>query len=178
MLRQIISPEFTIRLAVTDDCQELASVKRKVWESTYRGIYPDAKIDNFDVKVQAEKFLKIITNPDIKLFVAVNRGKIVGYMSCGAPIRPYKDYEQEIGLLYVLKDHQGMGIGKAFFELATKEIREGGYEEFFISCNKFNANARNFYEYMGGKLVSVDDDKADKSEVQVKYHYNVKKEAL
>ena len=178
MLRQIIKSEVNIRPAIPGDCRELALVKRKVWETTYRGIYPDRKLDEYDIKSQEEKFLKILSNSEIQFFVADVDGQIVGYMSCGAPIRPFRDYKQEIGLLYVLQEYQGHGLGKAFFELGASEIGKKGYEEFFISCNKFNSSARRFYEHMGGELVHTDEDKADRSEVQVKYHYRIKKDNL
>lgn len=178
VLRQIIKSEINIRPAVPGDCRELALIKRKVWETTYRGIYPDRKLDDYDVKSQVEKFLKILSNPEIKLFVATKEEKIIGYMSCGAPVRPFGDYKQEIGLLYVLQEYQGHGLGKTFFELGAREIGKRGYEEFFISCNKFNSNARKFYGHMGGKLVHTDEDKADRSEVQVKYHYTIKKDTI
>ena len=48
------------------------------------------------------------------------------------------------------------------------------YDEFFISCNKYNYNARKFYEKMGGILIHEDDDNEDKSLVQVKYLYGKK----
>ena len=32
-----------IRIATDEDCRSLATLKRRVWETTYRGIYPDEK---------------------------------------------------------------------------------------------------------------------------------------
>jgi hypothetical protein len=40
--------DYVIRLATEKDCNELARVKHNCWETTYRGIYSDEKIDNFD----------------------------------------------------------------------------------------------------------------------------------
>lgn len=48
------------------------------------------------------------------------------------------------------------------------------YKGFFISCNKYNTNARKFYEKMGGQLIAEDADNDNKREVQVKYHYEIK----
>ena len=94
-------------------------------------------------------------------------------MSCGVPIRPFEDYEQEIGLLYLLKEYRGNGIGSELFDLATEVITIAGYDRFFISCNKYNEPAKKFYEKMGGKLVHEDLDNEDKSIPQVKYHYDI-----
>lgn len=48
-------------------------------------------------------------------------------MDCGVPYRPYKDYQQEMGLLYLLKEYQRKGIGKRLFNIAANKIKESGY---------------------------------------------------
>ena len=141
---------------------------------TYRGIYSDEKIDDFDYKKNSEKFLKIINNPNIDLYVVEDSGRLVGYMDCGAPYRPYKEFKQEIGLLYLLKEYQRKGIGKELFNLATNRIKENGYNEFFVCCNKYNLNAQEFYKKMGGIIDNIDDDDADKAVPQIVFKYKVK----
>lgn len=164
-----------IHEAEIKDCYEIAVLKRDVWNTTYRGIYPDTKLDNYDIEENAAKFEKIIANPDIFLFVARDSDRIVGYMSCGKPYRPFQNYEQEIGLLYILNEYQNLGIGKELFSTGFKKIKQSGYNEFFISCNKYNLNALEFYKKMGGKVIHIDEDTdtEDKSAVQVKFHYQV-----
>lgn len=166
---------YNIRLALKKDCNELSKLKHNIWQDTYRGIYSDDKIDNFDYEKNKFKFLSLVNNPDIKLYVVEDRDKIVGYMSFGVPIRPFKDYEQEIGLLYILKEYQGRGIGKKLFNLAYNSIKKKGFREFFISCNKYNVSAQKFYEKMGGEIISIDEDNEDKSISQVKYLYKINK---
>lgn len=166
--------EYEIRLATIEDCRELAQVKRKAWETTYREIYPDERIDNFDFSDQEKKFTKIISNESINLYVVLDEnGAIIGYMSCGKPLRKFKDYEQEIGLLYLLAPYQRNGLGRRLFLLANEKIKNNGYNEFFISCNKYNFKAQKIYEKMGGIKIHTDEDAEDKSVPQVKYHYNV-----
>ena len=165
--------EFNIRYAELMDCKKLSMVKRKVWETTYIGIYPDEKLDNYDYKKNEEKFISIINNKNVELYVVESENKIIGYMECGTPIRPFSDYNQEIGLLYLLKEYQGYGIGKKLFLLGYSRIKEKGVNEFFISCNKYNLNGQKFYKKMGGKIIHIDEDNADKSIPQVKFHYDV-----
>ena len=167
--------KYVIRLSNLDDCDELSKLKQKVWNETYRGIYSDEKIDNFDYQKNSEKFAGIIMDPNVNLYVVEDNNKLVGYMDYGIPYRPYKDYKQEIGLLYLLKEYQKKGIGKELFTLALNKIIENGYEEFFVSCNKYNMNALAFYKKMGGTVDEVDDDNIDKSIPQVKFIYkNIK----
>ena len=115
---------YIIRFATKDDCDELSRLKQQVWDETYRGIYDDSKIDNFDFEKNSAKFLNTVNNPDIELYVVEDNNRLVGYMDCGVPFRPYKNYKQEIGLLYLLKEYQKMGIGKALFNLAYNRIKE------------------------------------------------------
>ena len=94
-------------------------------------------------------------------------------MDYGIPIRPYKDYNQEIGLLYLLKEYQRKGIGKELFNIACNRIKENGYNEFFICCNKYNINAQEFYKKMGGIIDETDEDNNDKSIPQIYYIYKI-----
>lgn len=53
-------------------------------------------------------------------------------------------------------------IAMILFFLEYNEIKNKGYDKFFISCNKYNINARKFYEKMSGKLIAVDEDNDNK----------------
>ena len=165
--------DYSIRFATENDCEELSKLKHDVWNETYRGIYPDEKIDNFDYEANKNTFIKIVNNLKIALYVVEHNGKLVGYMDYGTPYRPFQDFKQEIGLLYLLKECQGAGLGKKLFNTAYNKIKEKGYKEFFISCNKYNYPAHKFYEKMGGKIIHIDEDNEDKSIPQVKFLYRI-----
>lgn len=165
---------YRIRLATKADCPFLADVKLAAWETTYRGIYPDYKFDEYDKEKQTKKFEAFVDDPDNDLFVAESKnGKIVSYMSCGKPRYPYADYEQEIGMLYLLKECRGQGLGRRFFEKAVEQFKSRGYNRFFISCNKYNVPAQHFYLAMGGIIDAVDPDNEDHSVPQVKFVYKI-----
>ena len=170
----MIDENINIRLATYDDCKSLSLLKREIWETTYRGIYPDEKIDNYDYTKNEEKFKSFIDNENQFLYVVTYINEIVGYIEFGEPFRPFKDYEQEIGLFYLRKDFQGKGIGRTLFNLAYDYFKNLNISKFFISCHKFNFNARAFYEKMGGKIVQVDDDSANVGFPQFKFEYFVK----
>ena len=68
--------DYEIRLAVLSDARRLAEVKIACWETTYRGIYPDSKFDNYDIDKNIEKFENIINNEYIDLYVVVVNGDI------------------------------------------------------------------------------------------------------
>ena len=109
--------EYSIRKATKNDVKNLAILKQKVWDETYRGIYSDDIIDNFDYEKSEESFQSLINNKDISFYVVESNEELVGYMDVGIPIRKFDNYEQEIGLLYLRKDFQKIGIGKELFVL-------------------------------------------------------------
>ena len=78
-----------IRIARDEDCRSLATLKRRVWETTYRGIYPDEKLDKYDIDLNENKFKDMIKQKSQKLFVVLNDSEIIGYMSCGKITRAY-----------------------------------------------------------------------------------------
>jgi len=143
----------TYRKATIEDCYAIAELKVIVWNTTYQGIYPDEKLQGYDVKKNEQILQSIVDNPEIEIYVATEQNKIVGFMTCGKPYKPFLHYEQEVGLLYILKEYQKQGIGKGFFEIARKQVKEAGYNEFIVAVNSRNENAIQFYLAMGGKIV-------------------------
>lgn len=167
--------DYKIRLATLEDCKALSIIKQKMWDETYRGIYIDEIIDHFNYEETEETFAKIINNKDISLYVVEIEDSIAAFMSVGKPLYKFKNYEQEIGLLYIRKAFQKKGIGKALFNLAKQEIKDNGYNCFIVSCNKYNYNAKGFYEKLGGKVIHEDQDAdiENKRFIQTKYLYNI-----
>lgn len=164
-----------IRKANLADVKNIAIVKQKVWDTTYRGIYDDELIDNFNYEHEEDTLVKIINNPTDSVYVLVNDEKsIVGFMTIGTPYHPFRDYEQELGMLYILKDYQNKGYGKKLLEVALHDVKSNGYNRMLVSCNKYNTASIEFYKHMGGKIIHEDaDDLANKRYVQVKFHYDV-----
>lgn len=157
-----------IRRATVEDCKKLAVLKRKIWETTYRGIYPDEKLDNYSINLNEQKFKEMIQRQSQTLFVALKESEMIGYMSCGEILRAFNHYTHDIGLLYVAKEYQGKGIGGVLFRLAKKELSHQGVTTFIVSCNKYNLPAQHFYKKIGGK---IEEDQKDRSLPQVKFQF-------
>ena len=145
------------RQAMLSDCHALAVLKGQVWKTTYRGIYSDEALDNYDVAHNQCIFETIVANPDIRLYLAECDGKPVGLMSCGKPFRPYADFQQEVGLLYILKEYQRKGIGRGFWDIARKQAQENGCCQFLVSVNRRNQHAIDFYLAMGGRIIAEEE---------------------
>ncbi|ABX43490.1 GNAT family N-acetyltransferase [Lachnoclostridium phytofermentans] len=164
--------EISYRLAEYKDCLDLAIVKKQVWNTTYRGIYSDESLDNFDVERNVNTFKKIIDNPNIKLFVTLDREKVIGFMDIGTPFKPYMDYKQELGLLYILKEYQRRGIGRLLMNVARDTVKANGYNEFIVSCNTENVNGQKFYEAMGGVIININELK-NITNTEIKFKFEI-----
>ena len=169
-----IVPDYNIRLAKTSDSMELSKLKHTVWNTTYKGIYSDERLNNYDFELHKDKFDKRISDPESNVYVVTNDNKIVGYIIFGKPFKPFKDYKQEISQLYILKDYQGQHLGTKLFNLAYEKMKESGFTEFFVACNKYNIPAQRFYEAKGGEIISIDENLEQKSREQIKYLYEIK----
>lgn len=169
-----LKENISIRLANYFDCSALSLLKKELWETTYRGIYPNEKIDNYNYIENEIKFKNFIDNPQQYLYVVLDNDKIIGYFEFGVPFRAFQNYKQEIGLLYLKKEYQRTGIGKILFYFSFNNIKNAGVDKFFISCHKYNLNAQKFYKKMGGKVVQVDDDSDNNGLPHIKYEYTIK----
>lgn len=141
------------RKATTEDCYSIAELKGIVWNTTYKDIYSEERLNGYDVKINEQIMKNIVNNSEIEIYVATVDDRIVGFMTCGKPYKSFKHYEQEVGLLYILKEYQKQGIGKGFFDIARKQVKEAGYNKFMVAVNSQNVNAIQFYLAMGGKVI-------------------------
>ena len=95
-----------------------------------------------------------------ELYVAKIDDKIVGLMSYGKPYNPFSDYQQSIGLLYILDELQRKGVGTTLFNIAKEGIKRNGFDKFFVTVHKLNEKGVSFYKKMGG--IEVKEDEEDK----------------
>lgn len=157
-----------IRLANRNEAKELSYLKKAIWETTYRGIYPDEVIDNYDYKKREEKFMYLISDDNQEVYVCEIDGKIIGYMVIGEPLHgKLEGYELTINDLGIDKQYRGMGIGKSFLNIAKSKNKK-----LFNCCNYYNENARKFYEKNNGVIVKKEMSE-DKRHCQVYYVYDM-----
>lgn len=167
MLNLIRGVFMEIVFAVESDARALSYLKKRVWETTYRGIYSDSHIDNYDYKAREEKFRKLILSNDQEVYVCKVNGEIIGYMVLGLPMHESLDgYDLAINDLGIEAKYRGQGIGKKFLEIAKSKQKK-----LFNCCNYYNIKAQGFYERMGAIKVKTVINENDKSLCQIYYVY-------
>ena len=158
--------ELQFRPAEARDAAVIGALRREIWGTTYRGIYPDEVIDRFDAAGHLRRDQARIADPAFRVWVIQDGERPIGYL--------YLEHRTGVHIqsLYVLREYQGRGIGRAAFGLIRDCCRELGLETFTCNCNEHNAPARGFYERMGGVLIGADVGHENRQEDQVKYLFH------
>lgn len=172
-----MSVEF--RRASPEDARLLAETRRRAWDTTYRGIYPDAMIDEYDLEAHTARDAARIADPANAVFLAMDGAECVGYFTYGPyTYGRYKDFALCLNSLYFLPGYRRMGLGRRAFAQLTEFCRERGIQKFFCGCNCHNLPAQAFYRAMGGVVGAVHGGHADRTEDQMYFEFQtVKKPA-
>ena len=155
-------------LATEDDAQTIIELRKRIWATTYRGLYPDSMIDNFDYAWHLDKELQRIRHPEYRVYRLVKDDRNIGYLSMR------KTDVVMLQSLYVLEEYQHQGIGRTAFEFVKRYSRENEVDSFVCHCLPENWNARKFYEKMGGKVIVEDMDNEESWMNSVIYQFEVK----
>ncbi len=144
------------------DADILVCLRKRIWLSTYRGIYPDELLDEYDAEYHKRRDLMRIRDTHYHVYLIVKE-KPIGYF--------YFEHKQTLHIqsLYILKEHQREGIGTRVFSFIREYCRINGLKEFTCNCNEHNLSARGFYEHLGGKIIRIETGHENKREDQITY---------
>lgn len=141
-----------IRAAELSDAEGIAKVHVDSWRTTYKDIIPENFLENLSYQSREELWIYIIQKGSV-IVAETDEGQIVGFSSCGKERSGnYKGYQGELNAIYILKEFQGQGIGKALFNSVMKELRKLGMNTMLVFVLADNKSAL-FYEAMGGKAI-------------------------
>lgn len=152
-----INRDIVYRKTTINDAYDIEYVAAHSWKETYSGYMPREYLENriatINDKIERAKNLLKSTNT---YYVAEVNNKVVGILHYKESIdEKYKDYGY-LESLYVLKDYQGLGIGKELFKIAIKAFIDLGYDNMYLECLQGN-DAINFYKKYGGKVIDTID---------------------
>ena len=140
-----------LRRASVADAYLLAGTRQIVWQQNFRGIYPNEKLDHYDVAAYARKDALRLADPREHYYLYLENGECVGYFSFGPHHHgSYKDFSLCLNHLYLRNDYKGHGLGKRAFCILCQYCRDQNIRKFFCGCNVNNQRAMSFYRHMGG----------------------------
>ncbi len=145
-----------IRQATVEDALGIAEVHVRGWQTTYRGMIPDAYLDAFSIEERARRWDHLLHNPERQefIFVAVDAEQRIAGFSSGGPNRTQDapEYTGELYSIYLRADVQRGGLGSSLARHVVDELLARGYDSMLVWVLSENP-ARRFYEAMGGVLV-------------------------
>ena len=152
--------------AKAGDAESIGRLRQRIWDTTYRGIYPDTAIDGFDYEWHRERDLRRISDPSFMVYLIRCGGGNIGYLI-------FRETDTGVWLhsLYVVREYQHRGIGRQAFRILKGYCAERGIDRFACNCNPHNENAMRFYRRMGGAVTGTDTGHENRQEDSVIFEF-------
>ena len=154
-------------LANEEAAKIIAELRHRIWDTTYRGIYSDERIDNYDYEEHRQRDLRRIQDISYCVYLITNVDDPIGYFTFLTTETVY------IQSLYIRQEYQRQGIGKQAFALIREHCRTHGFDKFTCNCNSHNYSAQNFYRSMGGTIIKRNEGHDDKYDDQITFEFCV-----
>ena len=149
-----------LRRATRDDAAVLGALHVACWHETYAGIVPAKVLADMSVDARAVMWSRILSDPDTVtgtvVHIAEDEGRMIGFGSCG----PQRDealadagFTGEVGAIYVLRSHQGFGVGRSLMAAMARSLIAFGHTAACLWVLRENDSARIFYDALGGLIV-------------------------
>jgi GNAT superfamily N-acetyltransferase len=142
-----------IRPATPTDAAAIARVRVDSWRATYRGIMPDAELDNLSYAEHTERWHRHLADEGLIVQVAVtDDGRIIGFASGGCEVTDFSDFTGEVYAIYLDPAYIRQGIGTQLIRAVARVLRDRGHESMLVWVLADNPS-RHFYEALGGEFL-------------------------
>ncbi|GAA3383672.1 GNAT family N-acetyltransferase [Cryptosporangium minutisporangium] len=115
-----MSSSLTIRPARPEDAAQMARVNVRSWRETYRGLMPDAVLDDPGFLAARERFWTAALTDERyrenRVAVAERDGGLIGIAMSGPPLDAAATWARQLYVLYVSAADHGTGAGRALLE--------------------------------------------------------------
>ncbi|MCP8968425.1 GNAT family N-acetyltransferase [Ectobacillus ponti] len=144
-----------IRNAVETDIAQVQHVAKASWNETYEGIIPMEIQEAFLRYAYSEDMMK--KRMQTSCLLVAERGEcIVGFINVSLPD---EQKEAELFAIYLLPDHQRVGIGKALLLAAIRHTPDA--RSLCVNVERDNFKGQRFYAKQGFEVIDEFDDDFD-----------------
>jgi GNAT superfamily N-acetyltransferase len=141
---------WTVRVALVDDAEAIATIHVDSWRAIYRGLMPDKLLARLSIPKRCEGRRRIIAKGRACL-VLERGGIVIGFADYGPS---EESGEGEIYAMYLNPSRWRQGGGKLLYTAALEGLRAEGFSTLEIGVLEGNRIARSFYEKQGLELVA------------------------
>jgi diamine N-acetyltransferase len=142
-----------IRRCEPADLDTLRTIAFGTYDDTFRRLNDTASFNEYlDASFSRAKLDAELKNPDSTFFFLYSDDELAGYMkiNTGDAQTDFKDpAELEIERIYVTRDFQGLGLGRALVQKALETARAARKKTVWLGVWEKNENAIAFYKKMG-----------------------------
>ncbi|QMU96345.1 GNAT family N-acetyltransferase [Microbacterium esteraromaticum] len=140
-----------IRPATSDDAGAIAVVHVRAWQQAYRGLMPQAVLDDLSIDDREAGWARILAEPDrpSQTIVAERDGAVAGWASFGAARDAEAPGSGELWGIYAHPDAWSTGVGHALITAVEDVLRSDGHEIAYLWVLEGNERAAGFYERHG-----------------------------
>jgi GNAT superfamily N-acetyltransferase len=138
--------------AERNDASEIAKIHVVTWQHAYRGLVPDALLNNLSITEKTKRWNEILEReyPESDTLVAKLDNDLVGFCSVG----PSRDTDVEamtgeLWAIYVHPDFMNKGVGTALHDKGLSNLRDLGFTTAILWVLTANEHARKWYEEKG-----------------------------
>ncbi len=138
------------------EAHSIATLHLLCWREAYFGLVPDSILERANVDERADRWRGFLRNPNSFIEAAWDIDMPIGFVSCGPPHEPaIPEGFGQIGAIYIAAQYHRRGIGRRLMSDAAKDWRNRGGDKLALTVLAENAEARAFYEKLGGKILKT-----------------------
>jgi uncharacterized protein (DUF952 family)/GNAT superfamily N-acetyltransferase len=152
----ILVGDALVRIGAPGDEAEIANVHTHAWLQTYRGLVPDAFLDErpLTFRQRLNWWRKVVSGKDAATVFVAESAKHGIVAFCAVQSARDKEFAGygEIGAIYALREYKGKGLGAALFLEGRAFLAGRGMARTYLWVLEGNPTV-GFYEKMGGRLL-------------------------
>ena len=115
-----VSSSLAVRPARAEDVAQMARVHVRCWQESYRGLMPDAVLDDPGLLAARERLWTAVLTGERyrgnRVAVAERDGELIGIAMSGPPLDAGAAWARQLYVLYVVAADHGTGAGRALLE--------------------------------------------------------------
>lgn len=151
--------EMVIREGGPEDAPLIANVQIKSWRYAYKGIIDQNYLDEcLDRDVRMKVWQDTLTRKAEGMFLAFEATVLAGFAFVGKSRNERYQGYAELYAIYLDPDFMRQGVGKGLFQQVSAYVVRRGFRKMFVKVLTDNKVGRDFYERMGGIVVSESED--------------------
>ena len=150
-------PEPIIRPATAADAQGLADIGARTFTETFGSLYRPPDLAAFLSQAHSvERARRDLADPGLAVWLVEAAGGVAGYCKagpCGLPHPQARPADGELKSLYLLRAHQGRGLGRSLLGTALAWLEREGPRPLWVGVWSENHGAQRLYRRHGFETV-------------------------